>query len=245
MWWNLSVVDMLAHSLSRPLPGARAHTSMLPSVRSPGALPAMDDATSYRRKAAVLILLVPDDGGALLLPLIQRTDDGGPHGGQIALPGGRVEAFDESITAAALREASEEINVDPQRVRVLGALTPLWIPVSGFEVHAIVGAWEGAPADLHARLSPQAGEVEAIHVVALDELFARVGVERVHARGVELDAPCFATGSLTVWGATAAILAELRALATWATPDDTLTVHPGRASGADAPGSQPACDGGR
>ena len=67
-----------------------------------------------------------------------RADTLGRHGGQVSLPGGVVDAG-ETFEQAALREAHEEVGLRAERVRVLGALTPLDIPVSGFRLHPIVG----------------------------------------------------------------------------------------------------------
>src|SRR5690554_2394135 len=86
--------------------------------------------------AAVLLLAYPLDE----TPHIVLTVRGAGlrhHTGQIALPGGRVDAG-ESIEAAAIREAAEEIGVHPQAVRVLGRLTPVHVPISGYLLHPVV-----------------------------------------------------------------------------------------------------------
>src|SRR4030095_1070999 len=95
------------------------------------------------RDAAALLLIYPL-GDLPHMPLTVRASDLRHHTGQVSLPGGRVDD-DESIEAAALREAAEEIGVDASTVRVLGRLTPLHIPVSGFLLHPIVGISEQRP----------------------------------------------------------------------------------------------------
>src|SRR6185295_4968317 len=99
------------------------------------------------------------------------------HGGQVSLPGGVVEPG-ETLEEAALREAHEEVALGLAPVRVLGALTPLDITVSGFRLHPIVAVTGTAP-----RLTPADAEVASILEVAVDELldpanFARLKRER-------------------------------------------------------------------
>ena len=95
--------------------------------------------------AAVLVGLVDrPDGPALLLT--QRTDHLRDHAGQICFPGGRIEPTDESPAAAALREAEEEIGLDPARVATIGEL-PVYQTVTGFRIHPVVG-WISPPLEL-------------------------------------------------------------------------------------------------
>ncbi len=82
-------------------------------------------------------MLVPvyrDTTGALRVVLVVRADDGGLHGGQIGLPGGRPEAGDAGLLATALREAREEIGLTSSEVDVLGALPSVETGVSGYLV---------------------------------------------------------------------------------------------------------------
>src|SRR5699024_5137222 len=73
--------------------------------------------------------------------LLQRAATLRHHPGQVAFPGGRRDPEDASMTAAALREAEEEAGIAPSTVEVLGAMDPLYIPVSGFEVTPVIGYW--------------------------------------------------------------------------------------------------------
>jgi len=129
----------------------------------------------------------------------------------VSLPGGRLDDG-ESVEAAALREAHEEIGVAPGNVDVLGRLTPLVIPVSGFLLHPVVGAATSRPAFvLHEH------EVEALIEVPLHELRRADAVRwdvRPRAREPygDMDVPCFDVGSARVWGATAMVLAEFLAV---------------------------------
>jgi 8-oxo-dGTP pyrophosphatase MutT (NUDIX family) len=125
---------------------ARAHPpgAMRPG---PGSVPGDEGAArgpsaTESTPAAVLVGLVDRaDGPALLLT--QRTEHLRDHAGQICFPGGRMEPGDESAAAAALREAEEEIGLDPARVSIIGQLPP-YQTVTGFQIHPVVG-WISPP----------------------------------------------------------------------------------------------------
>ena len=93
--------------------------------------------TGDPRVAAVLVPLVVRDDGLTVL-LTQRTAHLNDHAGQVSFPGGRHEPHDASTTATALREAQEEVGLDPARVEVLGAL-PEYLTGTGFRVTPVVG----------------------------------------------------------------------------------------------------------
>ena len=128
---------------------ARAHGHG-PVGLGPGSVPGDEGAASAPRAAAptpaaVLVGLVDRrDGPALLLT--QRTEHLRDHAGQICFPGGRIEPGDESAAAAALREAEEEIGLDPARVGILGNL-PAYQTVTGFRIHPVIG-WISPPFEL-------------------------------------------------------------------------------------------------
>jgi 8-oxo-dGTP pyrophosphatase MutT (NUDIX family) len=137
--------------------------------------------------------------------LTVRAGDLAHHGGQVSFPGGATEPG-EAIGSAALREAAEETGIDPSAVRVVGALTPLHIPVSDFIVHPIVGVLDYTPAFTHA-----AAEVARILEVPFDDLLDPGRLRRTTRvrDGVFVDVPYFALEGEQVWGATAMMLAEL------------------------------------
>ena len=159
------------------------------------------------RPGAVLILLYPD-GDDLRLPLTVRSDALPNHRGEVSLPGGATDPQDDGPAATALREAQEELGVDPQRVAIWGALTPLYIQASNFSITPVVG-YTPAPPELHINLA----EVSAVITVTLRELLdpAVVAVERWTLRGTPVQVPFFAIGGQKVWGATAMILSEFAA----------------------------------
>jgi 8-oxo-dGTP pyrophosphatase MutT (NUDIX family) len=167
------------------------------------------------RRAAGLLLLFPVDGSAHLV-LTVRSHTLGRHSGQISLPGGVVEPG-ESFEQAAIREAHEEIGLTPDNIDILGHLTPLDIPVSGFRLHPVV-AKRGTRPKLH----PADGEVARILSVGVDELLDPSRVMRVRRThdGRSIDTPAFRVGGDEIWGATAMVLAEFLTLLGWPGPPE-------------------------
>lgn len=155
------------------------------------------------RAAAALLLLYPREDG-VAVPLTVRARGLTRHAGQISLPGGATDDG-ETLVDAALREASEEIGVDPAAVRVLGELTPVHVLVSGFTLHPVVGVTEQRPEFVAA---PQ--EVEEILEVSLDDLrdASRIRLATRIREGIAVEYPYFDLLGHQVWGATAMVLGE-------------------------------------
>ena len=195
----------LRERLAQPLPGAVAQRRFAPVPPRKGWMP--DQLPPDARQAAALILLYPGPDG-ILLPLTVRRDDLPHHPGQVSLPGGGI-APGEPPLAAALRETHEEIGVAPDSVRVIGALSTLWVIVSGFVVQPFVGLVDERPAfDLAPR------EVAALVEAPLDQIrdVNRLGWQRVVRDGIVIDYPYFDLGGHRVWGATAMMLGEFACL---------------------------------
>jgi 8-oxo-dGTP pyrophosphatase MutT (NUDIX family) len=202
-----SLPGALKRALAAPLPGLDAQLRMAPRFGE-GPEPRM--LPDGLRHAAALLLLYPH-AGQWHVPLTLRGSTLRHHTGQVSLPGGRLDDG-ESVQAAALREAHEEIGVAPADVEVLGPLTPLPIPVSGHLLHPVVGVAAARPAFVLAE-----HEVEALIEVPLADL-RRMEVHwevrsRARAPFGEMNVPCFDVGgSVRVWGATAMVLAEFLAV---------------------------------
>ncbi len=210
---NTTLADLESHlrtALAGPLPGLEAQRRMAPEPR-PGWRP--HPMPGEARDAAALLLRFPIEDRVHLL-LTVRSTQLPSHAGQVSLPGGAVEPG-ESIEEAALREAHEETGVDPGLVRIVGRLTPLHIPVSGFVLHPVVGVTDRRPAYRQAHT-----EVERLVEPSLAAL-ADPACVRHHGQGsgdgIARDIPYFALDGLVVWGATAMILAEfLEVAGKWA-----------------------------
>lgn len=105
--------------------------------------------TDGLRTAAVLLPVFRDAEQELRVVLVVRADDGGQHGGQLGLPGGKPEPGDADLLATALREAEEEVGLQPDAVDVVAALEPLHTQATGWLVHPFLGR---VPADTAWRL---------------------------------------------------------------------------------------------
>lgn len=189
---------------SLPLPGDASRSSMIPEYRKGS--PPEDDGRPWR-EASVLILLYAGSGG-IVFPLIQRTAGTGIHAGQVSLPGGSRETG-ETARECALRETSEELGFDTSGVRILRELSPLRVPPSRFLVRPFVGVLDSPPP-----LRPSPEEVEECFEASLDELLAPATRQEdfVEREGRLWRIPFFRLAGRRVWGATAMILEELRAV---------------------------------
>ncbi len=192
--------DLLRRALRRPLPGPAAQDIMSPRPPALGVAP-----PERYREAGVLVLFYPR-AGELTLALTRRSDHLSAHAGQISFPGGLREPEDASLAATALREAREELRVPPLTVDLLGPLTPLEIPSSGYRIYPYVAYTPGRPF-----LRPDLYEVAALIETPLALLLqpAAVQLEVRMIRGLTVQVPYYRVGEHKVWGATAMVLSEL------------------------------------
>jgi len=154
--------------------------------------------------AAVAIILFKEEN-TLKFFLTKRTSNVDHHKGQISFPGGAKDEG-ESFQDASLRETEEEIGINID-LDLLGALTPLYIPVSGFFIHSYVWYAKERP---NTRINED--EVESVYDVNLDELKDKnlLSTKPIKIKGVSIEVPSFKFNSCTSWGATAMILSELK-----------------------------------
>jgi 8-oxo-dGTP pyrophosphatase MutT (NUDIX family) len=190
--------------LGKPLPGLESQLKMAGARRMirDGKVIIPKDA----RKSAVLILFYPLNGKVNLV-FIKRTEYPGVHSGQVSFPGGAWEQEDKDLEYTALREAKEEIGIDPAKVVTIGKLTDLFIPPSNFLVTPIVGYCTEHP-DFIA--DPE--EVDRILEVSADQFFHK---ETKQAREITVypdlhfEVPCFYIDGIIIWGATAMMMHEM------------------------------------
>lgn len=165
----------------------------------------MRPADGSARQAGVLVLIYAGDDG-LRVVLTRRTEHLGKHSGQISFPGGRRDPHDATLTATALRETCEELGICDEPLQVIGALTPLYIPPSNYEVFPTVATLPAPPV-----MRPNPQEVAEVFSLPLDRLLdARIKMqEDWDFAGVRVPIPFYAVQGHKVWGATAVMLSEL------------------------------------
>jgi 8-oxo-dGTP pyrophosphatase MutT (NUDIX family) len=200
-------INWLRERLAAPLPGIAGQERMMARVK-----PMPDKIPSDARPSAVLCLLFPIEE-ALHVLLIRRVDDGKAHSGQIGFPGGKQDPWDADLKSTALREANEEVGIMSANVDILGSLTPLYIPVSNFQVYPFVGYSATKPeynisqsevaevleipiTDL---LHPEHKTVVNVTSPVMPEIIRSVRAYKLPDNGI-------------IWGATAMIISELETL---------------------------------
>ncbi len=203
------VINRIAPALNGILPGETAQDLLSPIPRREW--PPHWNPARIRHAAGLLLMFPVDDRAHLVLTV---RSDSVRHGGQVSMPGGVVEPG-ETFEQAALREAHEEVGLAIELVRILGALSPVDIPVSGFRLHPIVGAASDEP-----RLHPADAEVARILTVDVDTLLdpAAVTWRQMTRDGTTRDVPAISVAGADIWGATAMVLAEFLSLLGWAGP---------------------------
>ncbi|HET6877596.1 MAG TPA: CoA pyrophosphatase [Jatrophihabitans sp.] len=174
---------------------------------------------SGRESAVLMAFAGLPDGPAVLL--IERAADLRKHAGQVAFPGGSVDPSDTSHRAAALREANEEVGLDPRTVRIVSELPAIFIPVSGFVVTPVLAWWE-RPHEVRPVDHREVARVELVPVAELVDPANRFRV--THPSG--WTGPGFEAGGLFIWGFTAGLLDTLLEFGGWARPWDERARRP-------------------
>ncbi|MGH3717050.1 MAG: NUDIX hydrolase [Micromonosporaceae bacterium] len=175
------------------------------------------------RPSAVLVLFgenapTADGNGKVPGPdllVLQRAAQMRKHAGQPAFPGGASDPEDTGPADTALREAREEVGLDPASVRVVATMPELWIPVTGFVVTPVL-AWWHSPHPVRPMQTEEVARVERLPVAELVDPANRVRVR--HPSGYI--GPAFAVRDMLVWGFTAGVLTAILELAGWDQPWD-------------------------
>lgn len=206
--WQAAIASALAR-VPRPIAVDRrlAPRRVVPDPADPS----LDDPRRWdrsrfptARQAATLLLIYPHDG-ELHVPLTVRHGGLPDHPGEISLPGGAVDPGDASLEATALREALEEVGLDPTPVRLLGRLDPVWIPISNFELTPVVAATPSRP-----DLTPREEEVSELIEFPVRLLTEQaISLEEISVPGAVLETGVYRWAGHRVWGATARALSML------------------------------------
>ena len=136
----------------------------------------------------------------------ERRADLRRHAGEISFPGGRHDEADADLQTTALREAEEEIALDPAQVKIGEVLPPTKTFVTNYVVHPFVG-YIPHPGELS--LQPNPTEVETVLTFSLDLLREGYEMRRLIRRGVPIHTPTYEVEGQLIWGATARILGDL------------------------------------
>ena len=202
-----SFINALKTELGKPLPGQDAQFKMAPYDRILKVI-AKKLTRKKIKESAVLCLFYPKNEEVYFV-LILRNTYKGVHSAQVGFPGGKVEAGDNSFEDTALRETEEEVGVQKDLIKIIGPLTEVYIPPSGFQVHPFVGFTDTAP--IFVRDPHEVSKIiETPLKVLLDD--TNVGRKKITVGGtmLKVNYPFFDFEGETVWGATAMMLSELK-----------------------------------
>lgn len=201
----LSVIPKISNL---PLPGKEAQFAMAPMERVKQ-LTDTDIASLNPRQAAVMALFYEKNEETYLVLILRKTYKG-VHSNQVGFPGGKVEKNDIDLLDTALRETFEEVGIPQESVNFVKTLTNIYIPPSNFWVQSFIGY-----STQKLTFIPQEEEVEAIIEVPLKELIDKTSVNTKRITTpymTDKEVPVFILQDYAVWGATAMMLNEVKAL---------------------------------
>ena len=191
------------------LPGIESQIKLSPPFRR-GLIEQHREAMKHAKKAGVMALFYPNNQQSTNLVLILRNTYKGVHSAQVGFPGGRLEQEDRNMEETALRETEEEIGVPKNRIKVLRAMTELYIPPSNFKVYPFMGLIDEYPL-----FRKQDSEVKDIIEISVEDFLNDehvIDVEVMTSLKKELKVPAFKWQEHIVWGATAMMLSEIKDL---------------------------------
>ena len=195
------LISLIISRMNRPLPGYHSHNQVM-NHRKP--IADINFEKLNPKKSAVLLHLYPFQE-QLHISYIERPTYNGVHSNQISFPGGKFEEQDESLMHTAIREANEEVNVDPKEVEVIGSLSEIYIPPSNFLVKPYISFQKTRPnfiADIR--------EVQQVIEIPLEYLLSQELGNHPIIRGTETaQVKGYLINGKVMWGATAMITKEL------------------------------------
>lgn len=199
----IDLIEKLEERCKAPMPGLEYQSKMLPGNRL-RTYP--DEATLAAARQAGVCMLLYQKEEEWYTVIIQRTTYKGVHSGQMAFPGGTKELEDVDLTATALREMEEEVGVSPQKVKVLGKLSPVYIPPSNMYVEPILAYSSEIP--IFQKEEREVAEIVEVKIMDLtDPNIIKEKVVQMTSE-IQVKTPCFDVYGYTVWGATAAMIYE-------------------------------------
>ncbi|MCL5129932.1 MULTISPECIES: CoA pyrophosphatase [unclassified Algibacter] len=191
------------------LPAEASQFKMVPPFRQE-LLKKQEEAIKHAKQAGVLSLFYPNENNETTFVLILRKIYKGAHSGQVAFPGGKLEASDKSLEDAAVRETFEEVGVPIKNIKVMRELSKVYIPPSNFYVYPFLGVTYKKPTFIK-----QEDEVEAIIEIKLKHFLDEKSVIQKKVKtsySLEVEVPAFNLNGHIVWGATAMMLSEVKDL---------------------------------
>ena len=191
----------LKKRINTNLPGRDSHKKMKVYYREKIKFPFT---INKAKPAAVLLLLYPNDN-QIFFYLTKRTENLKYHKGQISLPGGSKERG-ETLLETALRETEEEIGVNRNRISILGNITPLFIPVTGFMMTPFIGFLSKKP--LIKLDSTEVADIFSVNILDLINNDKLITYRQI--KGENLNIPYFSLNNHQVWGATSMVLSEFK-----------------------------------
>lgn len=202
---NINISKKELHCiLSEQVDFKTSHSQMVPEGRR--ILPVNNQLMP--KKSAVLLLLYPGKKGIRLI-LTRRSSEMKHHAGQISFPGGRCERNELSNpVVTALREANEEIGLQPDIIEIVGRLSEVYVEVSNFSVSPFVGWTNTKPT-----FSINKNEVDELIDIELSAFLDSSNRSKIQVDtniGL-INAPCYQINGYTIWGATSMMIAELEA----------------------------------
>lgn len=192
--------------LTAELPGFDAQKALMPPGRVDLTLEEIEAKKPLRAGVLVHVYQGRDD---LHLLLMMRAPFESLHSGQISFPGGILEASDADLQQTAIREAQEEVGLNPDTYQMVGRLSPLYIPPSNAYVEPYISFGDQPP-----RLRLEAHEVTLTFTVPLEELISGQLLDQALVETAQgtLNVPAYVYEGRVIWGATAMMIAELVAL---------------------------------
>ncbi|RYM34670.1 CoA pyrophosphatase [Brumimicrobium glaciale] len=199
-------IEEIRKQLTFRLPGEDAHIPMSPTGRGRSS-EAIKQAINYRESAVALVIY--EKHNELKVILTERSPYRGMHSGEVCLPGGKMEDFDEDLQQTAIRECIEEIGLKYEGFDLLGKLTPVFIPISNFSIQPYVFHYTEPPVFI--KNSREVAEIFSfpIHQLFEKDIIKKTRIELTGRTALD-DIPYFDINNKVVWGATALILHEFK-----------------------------------